>query len=179
MHWLDASFLIVTVVSCLFGLWRGFVREVLSLLAWIAALLIARLYSEPLAPMLGGWVESAAMQQAFSFAILFIVTLLLGALVNNLVAKLIDISGLKLTDRLLGSLFGVARGVVIVMVFVYFGSGFFADAPWWQESRLIPHALDLIEKSRMFVTDMVPATQLSLVCPGLTGEQESRNNWST
>ena len=98
---------------------------------------------------------------------------------NNLVAKLIDISGLKLTDRLLGSLFGVARGVVIVMVFVYFGSGFFAAAPWWQESRLIPHTLDLIEKSRMFVTDMVPATQLSCGCAGLPGGLESSNNWST
>lgn len=160
MHWLDASFLIVTVVSSLFGLWRGLVREVLSLLAWIAALLIARLYSEPLAPLLGGWVDSAAMQQAFSFAILFIVTLLLGAMLNHLVARLIDISGLKLTDRLLGSLFGVARGVVIVLVFVYFGSGFFAESLWWQESKLIPHALELIERSRMFVTDMVPATPL-------------------
>jgi len=160
MHWLDAAFLIVTLVSCLFGLWRGFVREVLSLLAWIAALLIARLYSEPLAPLLGGWVDSAAMQQAFSFAILFIATLLLGALVNNLVAKLINISGLKLTDRLLGSLFGIARGVVIVMVFVYFGSGFFAESPWWTESKFIPHVIDLIERSRIFVTDMVPATQL-------------------
>lgn len=162
LHWLDASFLVVTVVSSIFGLWRGFVREVLSLLAWIAALLISRLYSEPLAPVLGGWVDSPAMQQAFAFAILFIGTLIVGALINNLVAKLIDISGLKLTDRLLGALFGVARGAVIVMVFVYFGGSFFADEPWWQESKAIPHAQEWIERSRMFVTDMVPATQASL-----------------
>lgn len=162
LHWLDASFLVVTAVSSIFGLWRGFVREVLSLLAWIAALLISRLYSEPLAPVLGGWVDSPAMQQVFAFAILFIGTLIVGALINNLVAKLIDISGLKLTDRLLGALFGVARGAVIVMVFVYFAGSFFADEPWWRASITIPHAQEWIEKSRMFVTYMVPATQASL-----------------
>ncbi|MES3008103.1 MAG: CvpA family protein [Pseudomonadota bacterium] len=154
MHWVDLTILLITAVSCLFGLWRGFVREVLSLLAWIAALLLARVYSEDLAPVLGSWIDGAAMRQVFAFALLFIATLLLGALVNFLVAKLIDVSGLKLTDRLLGGLFGIARGVVIVMVFVYFGGNFFATEPWWQASRFIPYGGQLIEMSRMFVTDL-------------------------
>lgn len=154
MHWVDIAILLITGISCLFGLWRGFVREVLSLLAWVAALLLARVYSDDLAPSLGRWIEGAAMQQVFAFALLFMATLLTGALINHLVAKLIDISGLKLTDRLLGGVFGIARGVVIVMVFVYFGSSFFAADTWWQASRFIPYGGQLIEMSRMFVTDM-------------------------
>lgn len=162
LQWVDFFFLLVTGISCLFGLWRGFVREVLSLLAWIAAILIARVYSEHLAPSFGGWVDSEAMQQVLAFAALFMATLLIGAIINHLVAKLIAITGLKLTDRLLGSLFGIARGVVIVMVFVYFGASFFAEEGWWLESRLIPHTLELIEMSRMFVTDIVPEGTVSI-----------------
>lgn len=162
LQWVDFLFLLITGISCLFGLWRGFVREVLSLLAWIAAILIARLYSGQLAPLFSNWIDSEAMRQVLAFAVLFMATLLVGAIINNIVARLIDITGLKLTDRLLGSLFGVARGVVIVMVFVYFGSSFFATESWWVESRLIPEAFELIEMSRMFVTDLVPAPPASI-----------------
>ena len=159
MHWVDVTILLITGVSCISGLWHGFVREVLSLLAWIGALLLARVYSQDLAPLLGNWIDGAAMRQVLAFALLFIATLLLGALVNHLVAKLIDISGLKLTDRLLGGLFGIARGVVIVTVLVYFSGSFFATEPWWRESRFIPYGGELIEMSRMFVTDLpLPAT---------------------
>ncbi len=101
------------------------------------------------------------MQQVFAFALLFMATLLMGALINHLVAKLIDMSGLKLTDRLLGGVFGIARGVVIVMVFVYFGSSFFATETWWQASRFIPYGGQLIEMSRMFVTELpLPPTPM-------------------
>ncbi|MDP2139218.1 MAG: CvpA family protein [Gammaproteobacteria bacterium] len=162
LQWVDFFFLLLTMISCMFGLWRGFVREVLSLLAWIAALLIARVYSQQLAPSFGGWIDSEAMQQVLAFAVLFMMTLLVGALINHLVAKLIDITGLKLTDRLLGSLFGIARGVVIVMVFVYFGGSFFSTESWWIESHFIPRTMELIEMSRMFVMDIVPIPPASI-----------------
>ncbi len=154
LDWVDVSILMVTAVSCMFGLWRGFVREVLSLLAWIVALLIARVYSADFAPMLGGWIASEPMRQVFAFAVLFIATLIVGAMLNHLVSKLIDISGLKLTDRLLGGVFGIARGVVILMVFVYFGASFFATESWWIESRFIPYGIDLLELTRMYVMEV-------------------------
>ncbi|MCB1664343.1 MAG: CvpA family protein [Pseudomonadales bacterium] len=155
----DVVILIVTGISCMFGLWRGFVREVLSLLAWIAALLVARLYSENLGPLLGSWIASEGMQTVFAFAVLFIATLVAGALVNHLVGKLIDISGLKLTDRLLGGVFGIARGVVILMVFIYFGTSFFATERWWTESRLIPYGVRLLELTRVYVMDAGQVTE--------------------
>lgn len=159
LNWVDVVMLMITGISCLFGLWRGLVREVLSLLAWIAAILIARLYSASLAPIVGGWIESEAMRHVFAFAVLFIAVLVAGAALNHLVAKLIHISGLKITDRLLGALFGVARGVVIVMVFVFFGAEFFVTEVWWESSIFIPYAIDLIEYSRMFVAGSVTSPQ--------------------
>ena len=155
----DVVILIVTAVSCLFGLWRGFVREVLSLLAWIAALIVARLYSEAFGPMLGSWIASENMQTVFAFAVLFVATLLAGALVNHLVGKLIDIAGLKLTDRLLGGVFGIARSVGILMVFIYFGTSFFSTERWWVESRLIPYGVELLELTRVYVMDAGQVTE--------------------
>lgn len=152
--WVDFAILMVTGISCMLGLWRGFVREVLSLLAWVAAFLVARVYSEDLAPLVGGWIASEPMQNVFAFAVLFIVTLIVGAMVNHLVAKLIDISGLKLTDRLLGGVFGIARGVVILMAFVYFGASFFATEPWWSESQFIPYGADLLEMTRVYIPEV-------------------------
>jgi membrane protein required for colicin V production len=159
LNWVDVIILMITAVSCLFGLWRGLVREVLSLLVWIAAILIARVYSASLAPIVGGWIDSEAMRHVFAFAVLFIVILIAGAVLNHLVAKLIDISGLKITDRLLGALFGIARGVVIVMVFVFFGAEFFVTEIWWENSIFIPYAIDFIGYSRMFITGAVVAPQ--------------------
>jgi membrane protein required for colicin V production len=92
---------------------------------------------------------------------LFIVTLIVGAMINHLVAKLIDISGLKLTDRLLGGVFGIARGVVILMVFVYFGASFFAIEPWWIESKFIPYGIDLLELTRVYVADVSDITEVA------------------
>jgi membrane protein required for colicin V production len=65
--------------------------------------------------------------------------LLLGALINHFMARMISLAGLELTDRLLGSLFGVARGVLIVAVAVYFAAEFYSDRTWWVESRTLPY----------------------------------------
>jgi len=154
--WIDVVILMVVALSCLFGLGRGFVREVLSLLAWIAAILIARVYASSLSPLFASWVESATMQYVVAFALLFIAVLVAGAIVNGLVARLVDVTGLKLTDRLLGGVFGVARGVVIVMLLLFFGSSFFATESWWQSSRFIPQLEEWTEMSRVFVMEGAP-----------------------
>lgn len=158
--WIDVVILMIVALSCLFGLGRGFVREILSLLAWVAAILIARFYAPALSPMFASWVESVTMQYVVAFALLFIAVLVAGAIVNGLVARLVDVTGLKLTDRLLGAVFGVARGIVIVMLLLFFGESFFATESWWQSSRFIPQLEEWIEMSRVFVMEGAPPTQV-------------------
>lgn len=154
--WIDVVILMIVAASCLFGLGRGFVREILSLLAWIAAILIARVYAQSLSPLFASWVESETMQYVVAFALLFIAVLVAGAVVIQMFTRLIDVTGLKLTDRLLGGLFGVARGIVIVMLLVFFGNSFFATESWWQSSRFIPQAQEWVEMSRVFVMEGAP-----------------------
>ncbi len=150
MSWIDILLLIIVGLSAFFGLMRGFVREVLSIVAWVAAISIARLYSDDLAPLLSDFIESESIRYVVAFAVLGITTLILGGLLNHFISRLITFSGMRMTDRLLGSLFGVARGALIVMIMLYFAEPFYESAPSWQQSQLVPYGMDMIEWARGF-----------------------------
>lgn len=154
MNGVDAAILVVTTLSCLFGLWRGLVKEVLSLLTWIAALLVARVYSGVLSGFLINVIESSSARYVAAFAMIFVVVMMLGTLLNHLMSKLLTVTGLKLADRLLGGVFGIARGVIIVLVILFISTLFLSETEQWQQSTLIPYGLSMIEWSRIFIGDM-------------------------
>jgi membrane protein required for colicin V production len=145
MTLLDIVILIVIGVSGLFGLSRGFVREVLSVIAWVAAIVVARLYSPHLAPLFDGITDNETGRYVLAFAVLCLGVLILGAIINKFMVRLINVVGLQMTDRLLGVVFGVARGVIIVAVAVFFARERFSDESWWVESQAIPHVIAVIE----------------------------------
>ena len=153
MNWLDTTIIIVTGLSCIFGLWRGLVREVLSLVTWILALLVARSYSEVLADFLFMSIDNVTMRYVTAFALLFIAVMMLGTFLNFLMSKLLIFTGLKLIDRVLGGLFGIARGMLIVLVGLFFSSFFLSQGDNWQQSRLIPYGQNMIDISRSFIED--------------------------
>ena len=150
----DIVILIITVLSSVFGLWRGLIKEVLSLLTWIAALLVSRVYSEPLSGLMTGVIENDGIRYVSAFAILFVIVMMFGTFLNFLMSKLLNVTGLKLADRLLGAGFGVARGVIIVLVIMFITSMFVSETELWQQSQLVPYGMDLIEKSQVFIGDM-------------------------
>lgn len=154
MNETDAAILIVTGISCLFGLWRGLIKEVLSLLTWIAALIVARVYSGNLAELFVNLIDSGSVRYVTAFSILFVVVMMLGTLMNHFMAKLISFTGLKFADRLLGGVFGVARGAVIVLVILFITGVFVSETEQWQQSRLIPYGMAAIEQSRIFIGDL-------------------------
>ena len=153
MNWVDASILIVTGLSFIFGIWRGLVREVLSLVTWVVALLVAKNYSEVVAEALFNSFDNLTMSYVTAFALIFIGIMMLGTFINFLMSKLLVFTGLKLVDRLLGGLFGIARGVLIVVVGLFFSSFFLSQAEYWQTSKLIPYGQTMIEMSRSFIQD--------------------------
>ena len=124
MNWIDASILIITLLSCIFGLWRGLVREIFSLITWIFALLVARRYSEVLANLLFNSFDNLTMRYVAAFALIFIIVMMLGTFLNFLLSKLLVFTGLKFVDRLMGGVFGIARGVIISVIGLFFSSFF-------------------------------------------------------
>ena len=134
----DVILIIVIFLSALFSLIRGFVKEAISLATWIIAIWLAATFAPKLAAVLPSGIESEAVRQAVGFGLLFVLSLMAGALVNMLVSQLVKKTGLSGADRIFGVLFGVLRGGLIIVVFVVIG-GMTAlpESDWWQSSVLL------------------------------------------
>lgn len=153
--WVDWLIIGIVAVSALISLTRGFVKEALSLVTWVVAGLVAWAFGGALAELLVGYIETPSIRVITACAILFVLTLILGGLVNYLIGQLVLVTGLGGTDRFLGMVFGAARGVLLVVVAV----GLLSLAPvegdiWWRESKLIPHFLLVADWSKGFILGM-------------------------
>ena len=134
----DIVICLLIVLSAVIGLVRGLLRAVLSLAAWVAAFLLALYFSPALARTLESTLENDSIRLVAAFAGIFIVVLILASLVQWLLAKLIDATGLSGTDRFLGFLFGSLRGVILCIVILIGLRPFAENSEWWRNSILIP-----------------------------------------
>ncbi|MBI5040351.1 MAG: CvpA family protein [Gammaproteobacteria bacterium] len=154
MNWADYFILGLIGLSMLISIWRGFIKEAISLATWIVAVLVAMTFSDPFADMLSPWIELPSARAVAGFAGLFLIVLILGALVGFLAGQLVKKTGLGGTDRVLGTVFGVARGVILVAVLVLLaGLTALPRDPWWQTSQLMPH----FERVALWLTQYLPA----------------------
>lgn len=140
MNWADYLIVILIALSMLIGLWRGLLREVISLATWIAAFAISMLFAEDGAVHLTPYIDIPSLRIAVAFGGLFLATLLIGGLVGILASYLVHFTGLTGTDRVLGMAFGLARGAAVVVVLVLAaGLTPLPRDPWWQQALLLPH----------------------------------------
>lgn len=118
MTFFDYAVLGIIGLSILLSILRGFVRETLSLAGWVAAFFVAKLYTLELAPLLPQAIPSESLRLLAAFLILFLVTLLVTSLLAIALSEVFKRIGLGAVDRMLGALFGLGRGVLVVMVIV-------------------------------------------------------------
>jgi len=130
----------VVLVSGLISIWRGFVREAVSLATWLLAFWVALFFGPKLMVLMPDALESPTVRWLAAVIALFMATLLVGGLANFLISTLVEKTGLTGTDRALGVVFGILRGVIIVAVMVLLmGETALKGEGWWQESRLVPY----------------------------------------
>jgi membrane protein required for colicin V production len=136
----DTGIVVIVAISSFISLIRGFVKEAMSLVIWVAAFVIAMTFSEAASELLINFIELASLRQLAAWGGLFVGTLLVGAMVNFLLGKLVSSTGLGGTDRTLGFVFGVFRGLLVVLALVIALPKAIPveQDPWWQESTLIP-----------------------------------------
>ncbi len=142
---LDWFIIVVLSVSMLISLWRGFVREALSLAGWFAAFVVAHALGDEMAALLGNWIANSTGSYIAAYALLFVATLILAAVLKSLAAQLLKATGLSIVDRLLGTVFGFARGVIILLVMLYVVRALVPpqELQWMGQSQLLPH-LDML-----------------------------------
>lgn len=139
MTWIDWTLIGIIVLSTIISLIRGFTREVFSIITWVVAVIIAIKFTPALALWLTEHIGSDELRLIAAFAALFLATIFIGSLINYGIGRLVNSSGLSGTDRLLGSIFGVARGVLVgVLLIIAAGLTPVVNQPVWQETRLIP-----------------------------------------
>ncbi len=146
MVWIDYAILAVIGISALISLVRGFVKEAVSLIVWISAFFVASTFYLNLSALLTN-ISDQLLRNAASIAILFISTLILGALVNYIIGQLVSKTGLSGTDRVLGIVFGALRGVLVIAAVLFFMDAFTpaSSSTWWQSSLLVPEFTLIVE----------------------------------
>ena len=152
MIWIDYAILGIVGISTVISLRRGFVKEALSLAGWITAFWIAIAFSGRGAALLEGYVTKPSWRVVIAFVVLLILVLLACGIVLRMAGLLVEKTGMSGTDRSLGIVFGVLRGIVIVGLLVLLaGLTALPGAPWWSDSVLLPHLVELANEIGAFL----------------------------
>jgi membrane protein required for colicin V production len=160
MMWLDYVLLVIVALSALYSVFRGFVREILSLISWVLAFWVAIKFSPELAESFSGYITIPEIRFITAFLLIFLAIMVGGIFVSRFIATLLQVGGLRAFDRLIGAGFGVARGVIIVTVLVLLGGQSpLTEEPAWQQSRMVPY----LQKVATWAADRIPAEMLNRV----------------
>ena len=150
----DYLVLFVLVSSVVISTLRGLVKEILSLLGWVVAFVVANMYGARLGPLLPDMIPGETVRLIVAFVVLFLGARILMGLLSLALGALIEASGLSLADRGLGGLFGLARGIVIVLAAVILCSmTSIPQQPFWKDALLSP----LAEAGARTVKPFLPA----------------------
>mgnify|MGYP000497552796 FL=1 len=149
LNWADWTLIIIITLSSLMSLKRGFIKEALSLATWVVAFIVARTFHTHFQTLLIDAVDEPTIRVIAAFSILFVGTLLVGAGVNFIVGALVRLTGLTPVDRLLGVVFGMARGLILsVVVIAVLRLTPLSSSEWWINSVMIENLAILEQWSR-------------------------------
>jgi membrane protein required for colicin V production len=144
-------------LSALRGAWRGFIGEIFGLIGWIAAFLVACRYVERVVPWIPAhWPGGALTQWLIAFALIVIAVVLVAGVANALLGRIVQVSGLSGVDRSLGLMFGLVRGVVLVLILVVLGG--LTELPqqdFWRNALLRPYAEQGVRELKPLLPDVL------------------------
>ncbi|MBI4357405.1 MAG: CvpA family protein [Gammaproteobacteria bacterium] len=154
MNWIDLTMLGIITLSIFWGFWRGFSKEVMALLAWVMACMIALKFASPLSGVFAHAVEQTPVRYLLAFVILISLILVAFAFLQIFMARFIEAHELTQLDRFLGLVFGGVRGTFMVAILVYvLQSTSYPNSLDWQSSKLLPH----FEKTSALFMSFMPA----------------------
>ena len=155
MTWLDYAVIGVFAVSLVLGAWRGLVREFVSILGWVIAFLAANLLAGPVGPAMPELIPSPELRVAAAYVAIFFTALIVVSLAGLVLSKVVSAVGLGGIDRLMGALFGAARGVLIVVAAALLAG--LTSAPrqaYWRDSASGP----LLTQVAVMLKPLLPQT---------------------
>ncbi len=164
MTWVDGVVIAIVVLSALFSMVRGFVREALGVGAWIGAAFAARFWYPFIEPYVGSVLAAKNLVFYVSVAVVFILVLIVLSLLSALLAGVVRNSAMSPLDRTLGLVFGVARGAFIVCL-AYIGLSIGLDQPQWPPPVVNARFLPWAHQGAVALADLLPDAYRPKVAP--------------
>lgn len=152
----DLLIIVAIVFSISVGIFRGFVKEAISIVTLLLAIWAAMNFGAHAGQLTGRWVDSGDLQVWIGRVLVFVVVLTAGGLVGWGFSRLVRLSALSGTDRALGAMFGFCRGALLLGLFIIGGQmANFDRNNWWQTSLLIPYGSVVAERLRAMTPDAI------------------------
>ena len=149
----DYSVLVLIALSIGLGCWRGFAYESISLLGWIAAYFVARIFAADVTEYVPDVVTSITARTTVAYVCLFIATLLVSGIVAWLLSKMVKFAGMGLMDGVVGGIFGLIRGILLVLILVLLaGLTSLPKKPFWREAW----SSKSLQSVALFTKDFLP-----------------------
>jgi membrane protein required for colicin V production len=156
LNWFDYVIIAILVLSVFISFFRGFLREAISLVTWVVALLVGVRFAGPFGKVLPFHIDSPSIRYTIAFVIIFIAILIAGFIVNSLIKYFVDRIGIGFLDRILGVFFGVARGILAVgVILMILGFSPLKKEDWISSSQLVPKFTPLVQWLNSFIPSKV------------------------
>lgn len=150
----DYAVISIMLISLSLGIWRGLIYEVLSLLGWPIAFFLSRMFAENVESLLP--VGQAEIRTALAYVLVFIAALIVWGLIVWLITSLVKAAGLGVLDNMLGSLFGLLRGLLIILVLVWLaGLSSFPERDIWTQAKTSAVAENVALYTKVWLPDNI------------------------
>ena len=157
MNFFDYALIMVVGLSMVLSIWRGFVREIISIIGLVLAFFAASRLSNQAGSLFDTWISSQTITNIAGFILVFVLVMVTVGLVGAFIRKLVHMADLTATDRTLGIFFGAARGTLLIgLAFLVYTAYAKPDQPWLQQSVLTPYALELSNLIGQTIPDGYP-----------------------
>ncbi len=133
----DIIIFVIVFLSVVVSIIRGFVKEAMSVVIWVLAVVVAAKYYGQMDARLVKVISSSSVRLVSAFVILFVATLFIGAIINRFLGAVVVSTGFSGTDKVLGAIFGVARGILIVVALVVLAEYTMPQEEWWKQSMFM------------------------------------------
>lgn len=146
MPWIDIVIIAIFALSILVGIYRGFVKETLSVVSWVLAAFAAFQFGEQASVYIKPYVKQEPLDLAIAYVAVFLISLILFSIISHIISQVFESSGMKGVDRSIGSLFGILRAAAIIVALILVGRFMAMDnQQWWIDSKFIPYFEPLVD----------------------------------
>jgi membrane protein required for colicin V production len=160
MNELDYAIVVVMLVSFAIGAWRGAIREIINIGAWVMAFIVAHAFSADLAVYFADWIAEPVYRGVLAWIAIFVSVLVFGSLLASLLSELVRKLGLSSLDRVLGAVVGFFRGVLVIVVLALAaGMTKFPQTALWKKAALTP----TIEVAALYARALLPSSLASRI----------------